>query len=83
MPVFEYKGKTLTGKQVQGELKAKNRVELERLLRSNRILVTSVSKKATQIQIRLGSGIKKVDISRFTRQFSTMISAGLPMVQIL
>ena len=83
MPVFEYKGKTLAGKQVQGELKAKNRVELERLLRSNRILVTSVSKKATQIQIRLSSGIKKIDISRFTRQFSTMISAGLPMVQCL
>jgi type IV pilus assembly protein PilC len=83
MPVFEYKGKTLAGKQVQGELKAKNRVELERLLRSNRILVTSISKKPTQIQIRLGSGIKKIDISRFTRQFSTMISAGLPMVQCL
>lgn len=83
MPVFEYKGKTLTGKQVQGELKARNRVELERLLRSNRILVTSVSKKATQIQIRFSSGIKKIDISRFTRQFSTMISAGLPMVQCL
>jgi type IV pilus assembly protein PilC len=68
MPVFEYKGKTLAGKQVQGELKARNRVELERLLRSNRILVTSISKKPTQIQIRLGSGIKKIDISRFTRQ---------------
>jgi type IV pilus assembly protein PilC len=68
MPVFEYKGKTLTGKQVQGELKARNRVELERLLRSNRILVTAISKKPTQIQIRLGSGIKKIDISRFTRQ---------------
>ncbi len=83
MPVFEYKGKTLGGKQVQGELKAKNRAELERLLRANRILVTTVSKKPTQIQIRFGSGIKKVDISRFTRQFATMISAGLPMVQCL
>lgn len=83
MPVFEYKGKTLGGKQVQGELKAKNRVELERHLRANRILVTGISKKPTQIQIRFGSGIKKVDISRFTRQFATMISAGLPMVQCL
>ncbi len=83
MPVFEYKGKTLGGKQVQGELKAKNRVELERYLRANRILVTGISKKPTQVQIRFGSGIKKVDISRFTRQFATMISAGLPMVQCL
>lgn len=83
MPVFEYKGKTLGGKQVQGELKAKNRVELERHLRANKILVTGISKKPTQVQIRFGSGIKKVDISRFTRQFATMISAGLPMVQCL
>ncbi len=83
MPVFEYKGKTLGGKQVQGELKAKNRAELERFLRGNRILVSSVSKKPQQIQIKFGSGIKKVDISRFTRQFATMISAGLPMVQCL
>jgi len=83
MPVFEYKGKTLGGKQVQGELKAKNRAELERFLRGNRILVTNVSKKPQQIQIKFGSGIKKIDISRFTRQFATMISAGLPMVQCL
>lgn len=83
MPVFEYKGKTRGGKQVQGELKAKNRAELERFLRANKILVTSASKKPAQIQIRFGSGIKKVDISRFTRQFATMISAGLPMVQCL
>ena len=58
MPVYEYKGKTLGGKQVQGELKAKNRAELERFLRGNRILVTNVSKKPQQIQIKIGSGIK-------------------------
>jgi type IV pilus assembly protein PilC len=83
MPVFEYKGKTLGGKQVQGELKAKNKAELERFLRSNKILATSISKKPSQIKIRIGTGIKKIDISRFTRQFATMISAGLPMVQCL
>ncbi len=83
MPVYEYKGKSLGGKQMQGELKAKNRAELERLLRANKILVTNISKKPSQIKIRIGTGIKKVDISRFTRQFATMISAGLPMVQCL
>ncbi len=83
MPVFDYKGKTLGGKQVQGELKAKNKAELERFLRSNKILATSISKKPSQIKIRIGTGIKKIDISRFTRQFATMISAGLPMVQCL
>ncbi|HBZ01909.1 MAG TPA: hypothetical protein DEO84_11380, partial [candidate division Zixibacteria bacterium] len=43
----------------------------------------NISKKPSQIQIRIGSGVKKIDISRFTRQFATMISAGLPMVQCL
>ncbi len=83
MPVFEYKGKSVSGTVVQGSLKAKSRVDLERMLRSNRILVTSVSRKPSDLNIRIGTGIKKVHISRFTRQFATMIGAGLPMVQCL
>lgn len=83
MPVFTYKGRTLGGTQVAGELKAKDRVELERILRSKKILVSQVSAKPSQISIRIGRGIKKVHISRFTRQFATMIAAGLPMVQCL
>ncbi|MDH3889599.1 MAG: type II secretion system F family protein [candidate division Zixibacteria bacterium] len=83
MPIFVYKGKTLAGAAVQGELKAKSRGDLERVLRQNRILVNSISKKAPELQIKIGTGIKKIDISRFTRQFATMIGAGLPMVQCL
>jgi type IV pilus assembly protein PilC len=83
MPVFEYKGKTVTGSPVEGELKAKDRAELERILRRNKVLVDKITKKPSLINIRLGSGIKKVHISRFTRQFATMIGAGLPMVQCL
>jgi len=83
MPIFVYKGKTLAGAAVQGELKAKSRSDLERVLRQNRILVKSISKKAPDIQIKIGTGVKKVDVSRFTRQFATMIGAGLPMVQCL
>ncbi len=83
MPVFEYKGKTLAGAPVAGDLQAKNREELERLLRQNRIMVSSIRKKPAEIKIKFGTGIKKIDISRFTRQFATMIGAGLPMVQCL
>ena len=83
MPVFTYKGRTLAGTLVSGELKTKNRAELERTLRTKKILVTSVSTKPSQINLRIGTGIKKVHISRFTRQFATMIGAGLPMVQCL
>ncbi|MEW6014685.1 MAG: type II secretion system F family protein [Candidatus Zixiibacteriota bacterium] len=83
MPVYEYKGKTLAGAMVQGELTAGSREELERVLRQNRILVSSIRKKPAELKIKIGTGIKKVDISRFTRQFATMIGAGLPMVQCL
>ena len=83
MPVFEYKGKTVTGSPIEGELKAKDRAELERILRRNKVLVDKISRKPSQINIKFGSGIKKVHMSRFTRQFATMIGAGLPMVQCL
>lgn len=84
MPIFEYKGKTLAGTSVSGELKAKDRNELEKLLRNNKILVSSVIKKPSSINFSFGrKKIKKVHISRFTRQFATMIGAGLPMVQCL
>ena len=83
MPVFEYKGKTMAGAPVQGELTAKDRPELERMLRRNRIIISSIRKKPAELNIKLGTGIKKVEISRFTRQFATMIGAGLPMVQCL
>ncbi len=83
MPVFEYKGKTLAGAAVQGQMKAKTKSDIERVLRQNRIMVNSITKKAPELDIRFGTGIKKVEISRFTRQFATMIGAGLPMVQCL
>ena len=83
MPVFEYKGKSISGSLIAGELKARNRAELERILRSNRILVTSVSRKPSQLKLPTSNRVARIDISRFTRQFATMIGAGLPMVQCL
>ena len=83
MPTFEYKGKAASGGQVTGSYKAKNKADLEKILRQNKIFVTSISRKPTNINIKIGTGIKKIEISRFTRQFATMIGAGLPMVQCL
>lgn len=83
MPVFEYKGKTVTGSAVEGELKVKDRGELERILRRNKILVDKVNRKPSQVSFKIGTGVKKIHVSRFTRQFATMIGAGLPMVQCL
>jgi len=83
VPLFEYKGKTLAGTAVAGELRAKSRSDLERLLRRKKIMISNVNKKPSQLKFRIGSGVPRIEISRFTRQFATMIGAGLPMVQCL
>jgi len=83
MPVFEYTGRTATGQTVSGTLEAKNKDELIRLLRKQRVIVTKIKKKPKQINIVIGSGVKAVEVSRFTRQFAVMIEAGLPLVQCL
>lgn len=83
MPVFEYKGKTIGGTGVSGQLKARSKAELEKILRQKKILANQITRQPSQINIKIGTGIKKVHISRFTRQFATMIGAGLPMIQCL
>jgi type IV pilus assembly protein PilC len=83
MPEFEYRGKTMAGAQVNGVLKAGSKQDLERILRRNRIIVTNIRKKPAELSFKLGSGVKRQDISRFTRQFATMIGSGLPMIQCL
>lgn len=84
MATFEWVGKTRQGTLRKGELLASNREEVLGLLRKDQILVTSVKKKAAEITI---PGFEKKvidkDIVIFTRQFATMIDAGLPLVQCL
>lgn len=83
MPVFEYTGKTSSGQIVSGMLEAANKDELIKALRRQRVIVTKIKKQTKQINIVIGSGVKAVEISRFTRQFAVMIEAGLPLVQCL
>ncbi len=84
MATFAWTGKTRQGGVKKGEIVAGNRDEAMNLLQKDQILVTSVKKKATEINLSFGE--KKVtdkDIVIFTRQFATMIDAGLPLVQCL
>ena len=83
MPTFEYSGKTSSGQMISGVLEAPNKDELIKALRKQRVIVTKVKKKAKSMNIVIGSGVKAVEISRFTRQFAVMIEAGLPLVQCL
>jgi type IV pilus assembly protein PilC len=86
MATFAYVGKTRHGAVKKGEVIAKTRDEAIEQLRKLNVGVTSLQEKvlAQGILARLrGTGIKDKDLVVFTRQFSTMINAGLPLVQCL
>ncbi len=83
MAVFLYKAQNAQGNVFDGQIEAASKAEAESLLRRKRLIVQSVKKKPTEINLKIGTGIKSADISRFTRMFSVMCSAGLPMLQCL
>lgn len=87
MATFAYVGKTRQGAVKKGQLSARNREDAVERLRKQSVLVTSLEeKKATGekwYEIEIGGGITDKDIVIFTRQFGTMINAGLPLIQCL
>jgi type IV pilus assembly protein PilC len=84
MPAFVWKGKTRDGKVVSGERSAENKEAVMALLRRDQILVSSVKEKGKELALpKFGGGVPAKDLAIFTRQFSVMIDAGLPLVQCL
>ena len=83
MRSWSYKAITPQGKEVNGKLEAKTQAEAEEMLNGRRMRIVSLKKDPIEISIKLGSGISAKDISRFTRQFSSMCSAGLPILQCI
>jgi type IV pilus assembly protein PilC len=84
MPAFVWKGKTRDGKSVSGEKVGDNKEAVMALLRREQILVSSVKEKGKELALpKLGGGVPAKDLAVFTRQFSVMIDAGLPLVQCL
>jgi len=84
MPAFVWKGKTRDGKSVSGERVGDNKEAVMALLRREQILVSSVKEKGKELALpKLGGGVPAKDLAVFTRQFSVMIDAGLPLVQCL
>jgi type IV pilus assembly protein PilC len=82
MPRYSYKGKSISGNAVEGEIEAENLGAAQALVKKRRIRDASV-KKAGGGGFQLGTGIGLKDISKFTRQFSAMNQAGLPLIQCL
>src|SRR6516225_12300628 len=85
MAVFVWKGRTLAGEAQTGEIESGRQEDALEVLRKKRILVTSLRPKGGGVSMPQlgGPGISTKDLAIFTRQFATMISAGLPLVQCL
>ena len=84
MPVYTYRGTNRSGTAVSGELSAGSKAELQNLLRRQQITATKMSEKGKEFNLpTFGGGVKSKELAIFTRQFSVMIDAGLPLVQCL
>ncbi|HYO64148.1 MAG TPA: type II secretion system F family protein [Pyrinomonadaceae bacterium] len=88
MPTYVFKGRNRMGEVIVGERVADSRDVLKQLLRREQVMLTSVKEKGREVTMPIPKslGRKKVkakDLSIFTRQFSVMIDAGLPLVQCL
>ena len=85
MPNFVWKGKTRTGAVQEGILLADTRAAAEAVLRRQNIQITNIREKGREIAImpRLPQRVSRKRVALFTRQFSVMLDAGLPLVQCL
>jgi type IV pilus assembly protein PilC len=85
MPSFEWKGRSRAGGVQEGILLADNREAAISVLRRQQIQVTNIREKGREIKLmpRLPGNVSRKRISIFTRQFSVMLDAGLPLVQCL
>jgi type IV pilus assembly protein PilC len=84
MPMFEYTARSQTGQIQKGQMDVASKDDVSAYLRKNRLILVSVREAPKQIKFSMGGPrVKTRDIVIFTRQFATMINAGLPLVQSL
>ena len=84
MPVYTYRGTNRMGTAVTGERESENKAQLAAALRRENINVSKLSEKGKEFNIpTFGTGVDSKELAIFTRQFSVMIDAGLPLVQCL
>src|SRR5204862_7054539 len=85
MPLFQYTARTLKGDLVNDKIDLPTRDDVIAHLRKNRMVVVQVraAPKEFKLNFKFGGGVKTRDVVVFTRQFATMINAGLPLVQAL
>lgn len=83
MPDFAWEARSRTGELRKGVMSADSVAAVEQRLRQQQLTPSQVKKKAKEFNITIGSGVDAKELVTFTRQFATMIDAGLPLVQCL
>ena len=88
MPTFAFSGRTRSGETVTGERVGDTIDAVVAMLRREQVLVTKVSPVKAKADAapkkgKLGKSASPKSLAIFTRQFSVMIDAGLPLVQCL
>ena len=88
MPVYTYKARDRSGKMVEGNLEAASQREVALSLRDNGMFVNEIKapRSGLQMDIKMPAFLDRVglrDVTIFSRQFATVINAGLPVVQSL
>jgi len=81
--LYQWKGRTTGGELVTGEMTAGSKAELTTTLRKKRVVLTSAKEKTKSKGFSFRGGVSTKEMAVFTRQFSTMINSGLPLVQCL
>jgi len=84
MPTFTYSARPAGGGEIRnGEIELTSKEDVAAYLHRQKLIPLAIREKERSISINLGGGVKTRDIVIFTRQFATMINAGLPLVQCL
>jgi type IV pilus assembly protein PilC len=85
MPVYIFRGKNVrTNEPITGERFSNSAQALATVLRREQIAPVSIREKsAPGLSFKFGTGVKQHEIAIFTRQFSVMLDAGLPLVQCI
>ncbi len=86
MPQFEFRGMSRSGESVSGTRQAPSRDALDAMLRREQITPNKIVEKGREMAIpkpKLAGKVSTKELAIFTRQFSVMIDAGLPLVQCL
>ncbi len=82
MSVYVWEGRLADGTIKKGEIEAADKAAVGMLLKRQRIVPTKIKQKPQELRL-LARGVKTKELVVFTRQFATMINAGLPLVQCL